>query len=141
VVPFIVTVEGLFAGINFVDGSNKATMVELRGLEPLTPCMPCRCATSCATAPNSCVLRIILRKQLDYLKPQSRKTPIRPEQRMLPSAVAVRKSSKDIGNKKVRRSLAVPADHSLAVLHRYSKQSSQQVKLRSLIRRLHASSF
>src|SRR5918994_4590237 len=28
-------------------------VVELRGLEPLTPCMPCRCATSCATAPNS----------------------------------------------------------------------------------------
>ena len=27
------------------------THVELRGLEPLTPCMPCRCATSCATAP------------------------------------------------------------------------------------------
>ena len=26
--------------------------MELRGLEPLTPCMPCRCATSCATAPN-----------------------------------------------------------------------------------------
>ena len=26
--------------------------VELRGLEPLTPCMPCRCATSCAIAPN-----------------------------------------------------------------------------------------
>ena len=26
--------------------------VELRGLEPLTPCMPCRCATSCATAPH-----------------------------------------------------------------------------------------
>ncbi len=26
--------------------------VELRGLEPLTPCMPCRCATSCATAPD-----------------------------------------------------------------------------------------
>ena len=25
--------------------------VELRGFEPLTPCMPCRCATSCATAP------------------------------------------------------------------------------------------
>ena len=30
--------------------------VELRGLEPLTPCMPCRCATSCATAPYSCCL-------------------------------------------------------------------------------------
>ena len=28
------------------------TAVELRGLEPLTPCMPCRCATSCATAPH-----------------------------------------------------------------------------------------
>lgn len=26
--------------------------VELRGFEPLTPCMPCRCATNCATAPN-----------------------------------------------------------------------------------------
>src|SRR4051795_12300138 len=29
----------------------RASLVELRGLEPLTPCMPCRCATSCATAP------------------------------------------------------------------------------------------
>ena len=28
--------------------------VDLRGLEPLTPCMPCRCATSCATDPVSC---------------------------------------------------------------------------------------
>src|SRR5579875_554983 len=27
-------------------------MVELRGLEPLTPCMPCKCATNCATAPK-----------------------------------------------------------------------------------------
>ncbi len=26
--------------------------VELRGLEPLTPSMPWRCATSCATAPR-----------------------------------------------------------------------------------------
>src|SRR5690606_30809565 len=26
--------------------------VELGGLEPPTPCMPCRCATSCATAPR-----------------------------------------------------------------------------------------
>ena len=25
--------------------------VELRGFEPLTPCMPCKCATNCATAP------------------------------------------------------------------------------------------
>ena len=28
--------------------------VDLRGLEPLTPCMPCRCATNCATAPSGC---------------------------------------------------------------------------------------
>lgn len=32
--------------------SNFSTYVELRGLEPLTPCMPCKCATSCATAPG-----------------------------------------------------------------------------------------
>lgn len=32
-------------------GSNVLLYVELRGLEPLTPCMPCRCATSCAIAP------------------------------------------------------------------------------------------
>lgn len=29
-----------------------STYVDLRGLEPLTPCMPCRCATSCATGPD-----------------------------------------------------------------------------------------
>ena len=29
--------------------------MELRGFEPLTPCMPCRCATSCATAPRPVV--------------------------------------------------------------------------------------
>src|SRR5450759_4314653 len=29
-------------------------LVELRGLEPLTPSMPWRCATSCATAPHDC---------------------------------------------------------------------------------------
>ena len=32
-------------------GSSLVRAVELRGLEPLTPCMPCRCATSCAIAP------------------------------------------------------------------------------------------
>lgn len=26
-------------------------LVELRGLEPLTPCLQSRCATNCATAP------------------------------------------------------------------------------------------
>jgi site-specific DNA recombinase len=31
--------------------SSKTIMVELRGLEPLTPTLPVWCATSCATAP------------------------------------------------------------------------------------------
>jgi hypothetical protein len=34
-------------------GSSTGPLVELRGLEPLTPCMPCKCATSCATAPKA----------------------------------------------------------------------------------------
>jgi site-specific DNA recombinase len=33
-------------------GSRKPAMVELRGLEPLTPSLPVRCATSCAIAPK-----------------------------------------------------------------------------------------
>ncbi len=36
-------------------GSFVVLYVELRGLEPLTPCMPCRCATSCATAPRTSI--------------------------------------------------------------------------------------
>ena len=32
-------------------GSSLVRGVDLRGLEPLTPCMPCRCATSCAKDP------------------------------------------------------------------------------------------
>ena len=32
--------------------SSTSSIVDLRGLEPLTPCMPCRCATSCATGPD-----------------------------------------------------------------------------------------
>src|SRR4051794_29542545 len=39
-------------------------LVDLRGLEPLTPCMPCRCATSCATDPECC------RKKLSDLPEQ-----------------------------------------------------------------------
>ena len=27
-------------------GSSKAAMVELRGFEPLTPCLPSKCSTS-----------------------------------------------------------------------------------------------
>ena len=33
-------------------GSHKVGLVELRGFEPLTPALPVRCATSCATAPK-----------------------------------------------------------------------------------------
>ena len=52
---------------------SRTSSVELRGLEPLTPCMPCRCATSCATAPKlpgnlSCEGPSSL-KQPVYLKP------------------------------------------------------------------------
>ena len=32
-------------------GSSLVRAVDLRGFEPLTPCMPCRCATNCATDP------------------------------------------------------------------------------------------
>lgn len=32
--------------------ASKPSMVELTGLEPVTPALPVRCATSCATAPN-----------------------------------------------------------------------------------------
>ena len=35
----------------------RGFLVDLRGLEPLTPCMPCRCATSCATGPDRFPLR------------------------------------------------------------------------------------
>jgi hypothetical protein len=30
----------------------RVILVDLRGFEPLTPCMPCRCATSCAIGPS-----------------------------------------------------------------------------------------
>jgi site-specific DNA recombinase len=39
-------------GVDYVNVLNKELLVELRGLEPLTPSMPWRCATSCATAPS-----------------------------------------------------------------------------------------
>ena len=39
--------------ISLGQGSETDLLVDLRGLEPLTPCMPCRCATSCATDPWS----------------------------------------------------------------------------------------
>lgn len=35
-----------------IRGSIMSSMVELRGLEPLTPCLQSRCATNCAIAPS-----------------------------------------------------------------------------------------
>ena len=41
------------ADVALVDVSNFSLLVELRGLEPLTPTLPVWCATSCATAPRA----------------------------------------------------------------------------------------
>ena len=38
-------------GVHLGEVSNFSHRVDLRGFEPLTPCMPCRCATNCATDP------------------------------------------------------------------------------------------
>ena len=42
-------------------GSNKTPMVELTGFEPVTPALPVRCATSCATAPSGSPQHIAVR--------------------------------------------------------------------------------
>src|SRR3712207_861868 len=41
-------------GVSHIFVQPAGVSVDLRGLEPLTPCMPCRCATSCATDPHPC---------------------------------------------------------------------------------------
>jgi site-specific DNA recombinase len=46
------TLAGLLSPVSLDGGWSKTAMVELRGFEPLTPSMPWRCATSCATAPR-----------------------------------------------------------------------------------------
>ncbi len=49
-----VTTEGSIIaeiGVHLGEVSNFSPRVDLRGFEPLTPCMPCRCATNCATDP------------------------------------------------------------------------------------------
>ena len=46
-----ITAEKLDSAYNCAISFNNTLLVELRGFEPLTPCMPCKCATSCATAP------------------------------------------------------------------------------------------
>jgi site-specific DNA recombinase len=56
-------------------GSSKNLLVELRGLEPLTPTLPVWCATSCATAPCTARLGRARRK---YYTPRAagRDTPL-----------------------------------------------------------------
>ncbi len=44
--------EALTCGFSSRQGFDKALLVELRGLEPLTPTLPVWCATSCAIAPS-----------------------------------------------------------------------------------------
>src|SRR6478609_7907854 len=70
----VATKKGTITG----DGS-LSVLVELRGLEPLTPCMPCRCATSCATAPYCCCPCELSSgsppKQLKYLRTAFPKIP------------------------------------------------------------------
>jgi hypothetical protein len=46
------TINDLLADMDFVHCSSKPPGVELTGFEPVTPALPVRCATSCATAPK-----------------------------------------------------------------------------------------
>jgi site-specific DNA recombinase len=50
--PVRETLAGLLEPVFSDRGWSKTAMVELRGLEPLTPTLPVWCATSCATAPH-----------------------------------------------------------------------------------------
>jgi hypothetical protein len=49
--PFVTHTFAEWPGRGYFEALTWPYSVELRGFEPLTPCMPCRCATSCATAP------------------------------------------------------------------------------------------
>ena len=49
--PALSPVEVLLGGIDLAPCSSKPSLVEPRGLEPLTPTLPVWCATNCATAP------------------------------------------------------------------------------------------
>ncbi len=44
--------DDLVAVAQFGRGLNNETMVGRRGLEPLTPCVSCKCATNCANGPS-----------------------------------------------------------------------------------------
>ena len=86
--------------------------MELRGLEPLTPCMPCRCATSCATAP-----KLFLRNLCDLPKQPDQRSPEIARMRIgvmwLPSRSpgTQRRPAPPSGKEKIRRNLSIPADH------------------------------
>ena len=84
------------------DGSLFLSTVELRGLEPRTPCMPCRCATSCATAPYFCFSGQIPRSNLTRVMHFSagRQSAARRPETCLPASW-----KRAAENKKVRRNL------------------------------------
>jgi hypothetical protein len=60
--------------MHHVEGSSKTRGVELRGLEPLTPCMQSRCATSCAIAPRFTPFRVsVVTRSLVYRRSRGRR--------------------------------------------------------------------
>lgn len=72
VMPFLSFLSWRLAIMHFLGTKNAPRInmrsvspsqrVEIRGLEPLTPCMPCKCATSCAISPYF----VICLKALNY---------------------------------------------------------------------------
>ena len=78
--------------------SNFSTYVDLRGLEPLTPCMPCRCATSCATGPDRFPLRRDNSISLQHVPGLFEPSPPRAWRAMRRGSLPRRGSGKDDGD-------------------------------------------
>ena len=78
--------------------SNFSTYVDLRGLEPLTPCMPCRCATSCATGPDRFPLRRDNSISLQHVPGLFEPSPPRAWRATRRESLASRGSGKDDGD-------------------------------------------
>jgi site-specific DNA recombinase len=58
------TGAGLLTVALGANGSSRTALVELTGLEPVTPALPVRCATSCATAPET--ITAVLSRRVSY---------------------------------------------------------------------------
>jgi hypothetical protein len=48
--------SGTLAAAHAVQGLKEKTMVGRTGLEPVTPCASCKCATNCANGPSAMTL-------------------------------------------------------------------------------------